>query len=598
MHRLKYPISFIFSQMIPFLLGFYIEPSALLLLMSTGVITYLLLSFCSNGFKHGIISILIIVFIYLQLIVVPYSYYVTWFQISTSQIPSGVVTTTLCQIFSIIWIYYLSQVNSFKFTNIFYPITIGLIFSSFVFHNIYIYIVIFLLLLFNILIPVLLHNKKRYSIQLLFVFIIVSGISSLIYDNFKSGGSKLVNNNSYEIRNWVEKYLPFINLLSSIPGVHGQYNTATGKPPILTNNALFAIDGDPGERFYIRFEVGSEENIINEKIVMDNKLRPNSLEITVLADFLPILPTMINTIDSNYFEIGDIDKTQKLVRPLLKGNKLLIYQSDVIEKYNEEINIIPPDTNVSIKALAKSLTKDTPLLTAVSIRNYLLSDDFIYSLDVNESENYVEEFLLETKQGFCIHYTRAFKLLAELNNIPVREVSGYLVDIPIPDEQSGFYQNVSVATGYDAHLWPEILINGEWITFEVTKSIYRDEKVQPEITTFPTNTESTEEKDIIKTQNNSIYLLFIPLLIVLYLSYYHLWHKQYMKRWILRSQRNGVPHPKNTGWIQWCKMSGVETTVEEIIINHYYNSYTLTDDDIKKIRENYYLSRKQFKYSR
>lgn len=591
MRRIIYSVSFILSLIVPILLGIFIEKSALILLLTTGIVSFLLFTFFNKENMQGIISVTLIIMIYLQLIMIPYSYYVTWFQISSSQIPSGVITTTLCQIITMVWIYYMTKLYPFKVMNLLFPVIIGLFFISFVVHSIYIYIVILVILLLNITIPVFISNKKRYSLQLLAVFFIVAGISSLIYDNFKSGGSRIVNNNSYEIRNWIEKYLPFVTILSSIPGVHGQYNTATGKPPVLTNNALFAVDGNPGDRFYIRFEVGNEEHITKEKIIIDNKLRSNTLEITVMADFLPVLPIMLNTVDSNLFEIGDKDKTHKLLRPLLKGNKLLLYQSKT-EKSSDEIEVLLPNTNNTIQILAKTLKRDTQLLTAISIRNYLLAEDFFYSLDVKESENYIEDFLMNTKTGFCIHYTRAFKLLAELNGIPVREVSGYLVDIPIPDVESGYYRNISVATGYDAHLWPEIYIDGEWITFEVTKSIFRDESYKPEIKPFISTSQSVIETTKDRDINNYIFLLFIPLFILFSIIYYNLWHKQYLKRWIYRSQRNGIPHPKYTGWLIWCKKSGVETIVENIIINHFYNSYILTKEDKKRIKENYYLSRK------
>ena len=40
---------------------------------------------------------------------------------------------------------------------------------------------------------------------------------------------------------------------------------------------------------------------------------------------------------------------------------------------------------------------------------------------------------------FCVHFARSFIILAQLNGISAREISGYIVDIPDPNDEDEFY---------------------------------------------------------------------------------------------------------------------------------------------------------------
>lgn len=80
---------------------------------------------------------------------------------------------------------------------------------------------------------------------------------------------------------------------------------------------------------------------------------------------------------------------------------------------------------------------------------------------VQSQEDFLEYFLLETKEGYCAHYATAFVLLARAEGLPARYVEGF--SVPITEEKV-----MDVYSGR-AHAWPEVYFEGVgWIAFEPT----------------------------------------------------------------------------------------------------------------------------------
>ncbi|HUX19710.1 MAG TPA: transglutaminase-like domain-containing protein, partial [Spirochaetia bacterium] len=99
-----------------------------------------------------------------------------------------------------------------------------------------------------------------------------------------------------------------------------------------------------------------------------------------------------------------------------------------------------------------------------SIRNYLV-DNFQYSLDTSAGGPYhdaVSDFLFASKKGFCVQFASAFVILARLNGIPARYVTGFLAELPNGADQM-------TVTGLSAHSWAETWDSHRgWVTQEAT----------------------------------------------------------------------------------------------------------------------------------
>ncbi len=94
-------------------------------------------------------------------------------------------------------------------------------------------------------------------------------------------------------------------------------------------------------------------------------------------------------------------------------------------------------------------------------------EEFYYTLKppLLEGDN-VDQFLFETRQGFCEHYASAFVVLMRAAGIPARVVTGYLGATYNP---IGDYYNVYQR---DAHAWAEVWIEGKgWQREDPTSAV-------------------------------------------------------------------------------------------------------------------------------
>ncbi|MDP2852386.1 MAG: DUF3488 and transglutaminase-like domain-containing protein, partial [Gallionella sp.] len=78
----------------------------------------------------------------------------------------------------------------------------------------------------------------------------------------------------------------------------------------------------------------------------------------------------------------------------------------------------------------------------------------------------VDDFLFETRQGFCEHYASAFVFLMRAAHIPARVVTGY---------QGGEFNelgNYYIVRQSDAHAWTEVWLAGQgWVRIDPTAAI-------------------------------------------------------------------------------------------------------------------------------
>ena len=83
----------------------------------------------------------------------------------------------------------------------------------------------------------------------------------------------------------------------------------------------------------------------------------------------------------------------------------------------------------------------------------------------------VDDFLFETHEGFCEHYSSAFTVLMRAAGIPARVVTGY---------QGGYWNklgNYLLVRNSDAHAWSEVWLPGQgWVRVDPTGAV-RPERV-------------------------------------------------------------------------------------------------------------------------
>jgi transglutaminase-like putative cysteine protease len=97
----------------------------------------------------------------------------------------------------------------------------------------------------------------------------------------------------------------------------------------------------------------------------------------------------------------------------------------------------------------------------------LFNREFTYTLSpVLLGRNSVDEFLFDTKQGYCEHFSSAFVVMMRFAGIPARVVTGY------QGGRSNGIGNYWVVRQSDAHAWAEIWLEGRgWVRVDPTSAV-------------------------------------------------------------------------------------------------------------------------------
>ncbi|MES9843334.1 MAG: DUF3488 and transglutaminase-like domain-containing protein [Candidatus Sedimenticola sp. PURPLELP] len=99
--------------------------------------------------------------------------------------------------------------------------------------------------------------------------------------------------------------------------------------------------------------------------------------------------------------------------------------------------------------------------------HYFREQEFYYTLNPPQVlDNPADEFLFDTRRGFCEHYATSFTLLMRLAGIPTRVVTGYQGGELNP---VGGYLTVRQS---DAHAWTEVWLEGKgWLRIDPTAAV-------------------------------------------------------------------------------------------------------------------------------
>jgi transglutaminase-like putative cysteine protease len=128
-----------------------------------------------------------------------------------------------------------------------------------------------------------------------------------------------------------------------------------------------------------------------------------------------------------------------------------------------------------VRQLAREITKDANNRydKARAIVDYFKGNPYVYdTVDVavpGENNDYVDQFLFETKRGYCDNYSTSMVVLLRSLNIPSRWVKGY-TEGQYKETIDGNRQVYEI-TNNNAHSWVEVYFPGiGWVPFEPTKS--------------------------------------------------------------------------------------------------------------------------------
>ncbi|WP_411810364.1 DUF4129 domain-containing transglutaminase family protein [Bacillus glycinifermentans] len=172
--------------------------------------------------------------------------------------------------------------------------------------------------------------------------------------------------------------------------------------------------------------------------------------------------------------------------PVFDVNKLQRISTDTEgewSKNHQKYLQLPDSLPERVKRLAHDLTKDRDNVydKAKAIEDYLGSSEFSYETkDVavpKNDQDYVDQFLFETKIGYCDNFSTAMIVLLRSAGVPARWVKGYTSGQYAGTSQDRGH-NVYEVTNNNAHSWVEVYFKGQgWVTFEPTKGFINPEQL-------------------------------------------------------------------------------------------------------------------------
>jgi hypothetical protein len=144
---------------------------------------------------------------------------------------------------------------------------------------------------------------------------------------------------------------------------------------------------------------------------------------------------------------------------------------------------LPADSNPQSRLLAQALyarMNHNPERYAAAVLAWIRQQNFVYTLQPPIlTGNRIDQFLFQTRRGFCEHYASAFTFLMRAAGVPARVVVGYQGGQVGQDGKSWEVRQL------DAHAWSEIWLAGRgWVRMDPTGAIApeRIEKGMSELT--------------------------------------------------------------------------------------------------------------------
>ena len=172
------------------------------------------------------------------------------------------------------------------------------------------------------------------------------------------------------------------------------------------------------------------------------------------------------SITSNFTLLKDQPVTQQLRYDVLQFAPMRI--DPILSDESRRLNLtLPNKGNPQARALAQQLFAQSgsdPVRYIEAIERWINQTEFRYTLSPPRlNTNRIDEFLFDTKAGFCEHYSSSFTFMMRAAGVPARVVAGY---------QGGELSrggNVWEVRQKDAHAWTEVWLDGQgWVRVDPT----------------------------------------------------------------------------------------------------------------------------------
>ncbi len=207
---------------------------------------------------------------------------------------------------------------------------------------------------------------------------------------------------------------------------------------------------------------------VDYEVVMEGTGQNWVPALDIVADGKAVAPLRL-TADGTLHTALPIETAERFTLRSWTQYRLEETLSDGQKRYYKRL---PPNSNPAAQRLGRQWGRDAgaPIDIAQKALD-LFHESFTYSFEPGPEppRDAIDDFLFNTRIGYCEHYASAFSFLMRAAGVPSRVVVGF---------QGGYY---NAAGGYlilrraDAHAWSEIWIDGiGWMRVDPTGSISPD----------------------------------------------------------------------------------------------------------------------------
>ena len=460
------------------------------------------------------------------ILITPYSAYGIWFETVRDGEPRGVVSI-LIVLLSAVFSTALAQ--RFLYSEIILPLYGELLIAAGLFSLIYQTRLFYILLLCLLALgPVVLslrfvqpRNRLRNLATFLLLFLALGAVSRIPVLFAEPRGSRIVDQQLHPgLRQTVVTLFPRFPLLYGIPGFgYGFETKRLGGTPILSEAPIFDIQGQPGQRLYLRTAAYSTYDgqswsrrpaaeataALPQALKTDEQAKirtfspgeapTTSVRITLLAEYYTLVPLTLNTrliylpVEQIEGMSGSFEQGYQLATPLRSGQSISLEQgrrpgeressSAALSAEEAEVYLqLPGRLTPELKNLAVLLA-DPEADTRGTLRNIerYLAQNYTYNLEAKRipaGADFVDTFLFQSKEGYCVHFASSFAVLARLNGIPTRYATGFLTTLPtgtLPFE-GNLESGHGTVSGLSSHAWPEVWLEDRgWTAWEATTAV-------------------------------------------------------------------------------------------------------------------------------
>lgn len=162
---------------------------------------------------------------------------------------------------------------------------------------------------------------------------------------------------------------------------------------------------------------------------------------------------------------------------------------------------LPEELPQRVKDLAATITVNSDNIydKARAIERYFSMNDFEYSLmDIpvpEEGQDYVDQFLFETKRGYCDNFSTSMVVMLRSLDIPARWVKGFN-EGEVISISAGQEEEIYEVTNNNAHSWVEAYMPGVgWMMFEPTIGFVGSSSIDFDLDVESSDQEEPERPD-------------------------------------------------------------------------------------------------------